>query len=228
MLYVGKRRVADRGPHSIPLVALGTGLLWFGWCGFNAGSEFRVDGTTATAFLNTDLAASFAGMTWFFVEWLTSRKPKFLGLLTGSVAGLATITPAAGFVSPTSAVIIGIVSGVVCFYAVALKNRLNWDDALDVWGVHGVGGFLGILMLGLLASKAFNPNGTDGLFFGNPGFFVKQLAAVTFASVWAFAFTLGMLWLIDRVTPVKVAEGVEQQGLDTGLHGESAYEIGAA
>jgi Amt family ammonium transporter len=228
VLYVGRRRVQDKGPHSIPLVALGTGLLWFGWYGFNAGSEFRVDATTATAFLNTDLAASFAGMAWFFVEWLTSRKPKFLGLLTGSVAGLATITPAAGYVSPTSSVIIGIVSGVVCFYAVALKNKLNWDDALDVWGVHGVGGFIGIVMLGMFATKAFNPGGTDGLFAGNPSFFMKQLAAVLFSSVWAFVFTLGMLWLIDRVTPVKVERGHEEAGLDASLHGEQAYEIGAA
>ena len=228
VLYVGRRRVKDPGPHSIPLVALGTGLLWFGWYGFNAGSEFRVDATTATAFLNTDLAASFAGAAWFFVEWLTSRKPKFLGLLTGSVAGLATITPAAGFVSPTSAVIIGVVSGVVCFYAVALKNRLQWDDALDVWGVHGVGGFIGIVMLGMFATKAFNPNGADGLFAGNSAFFWKQCAAVVFSSVWAFVFTLAMLWLIDRITPVKVAEGVEEIGLDSSLHGETAYEIGAA
>jgi len=228
VVYVGRRRVKDPGPHSIPLVALGTGLLWFGWYGFNAGSEFRVDATTATAFVNTDLAASFAGAAWFFVEWLTSRKPKFLGLLTGSVAGLATITPAAGFVSPTSAVIIGIVSGVVCFYAVALKNRLQWDDALDVWGVHGVGGFIGIIMLGVFATKLYNPNGADGLMAGNPTFFLKQCAAALFSSVWAFVFTLGMLWLIDRVTPVKVAEGVEEEGLDSSLHGETAYEIGAA
>jgi Amt family ammonium transporter len=228
VLYVGRRRVHDKGPHSIPLVALGTGLLWFGWYGFNAGSEFRVDATTATAFLNTDLAASFAGMTWFLVEWLTSRKPKFLGLLTGSVAGLATITPAAGFVSPTSAVWIGIVSGVVCFYAVALKNRLHWDDALDVWGVHGVGGFIGILMLGLFSARTFNPAGTDGWLAGNSGFFGKQLFAALFSSVWAFGFTLGMLWLIDRITPVKVEEGMEELGLDASLHGEQAYEIGTA
>ena len=148
--------------------------------------------------------------------------------LTGSVAGLATITPAAGYVSPTSAVIIGIVSGIVCFYAVALKNRLQWDDALDVWGVHGVGGFIGIVMLGMFATRAYNPNGADGLFSGNPAFFLKQCAAVLFSSVWAFVFTLGMLWLIDRVTPVKLAGGVEEEGLDASLHGESAYEIGAA
>src|SRR5690349_11026076 len=187
VLYVGKRRVRDSGPHSIPLVALGTGLLWFGWYGFNAGSEFRVDTTTVVAFINTDLAASFAGMAWFLVEWMSGAKPKFLGLLTGSVAGLATITPAAGYVSPGSAVIIGVVSGLVCFYAVALKNKLQWDDALDVWGVHGVGGFIGIVMLGVFATRAFNPASTDGLFSGNPEFFVKQVVAVLFSSAWAFA-----------------------------------------
>src|SRR2546428_10153105 len=115
ILYVGKRRFVDRGPHSIPLVALGTGLLWFGWYGFNAGSEFRVDGTTAVAFLNTDIAASFAAIAWMAVDWMLSRKPKFVGLLTGAVAGLATVTPAAGFVSPATAVLIGIGSGVVCY-----------------------------------------------------------------------------------------------------------------
>ena len=173
VLYVGKRRVVDRGPHSIPLVALGTGLLWFGWYGFNAGSEMRVDSVTGIAFLNTDIAASFAAVAWLVVAWIRERKPKFLGLLTGAVAGLATITPAAGYVSPTTAVIIGIVAGVVCYFAVEMKNKLQWDDALDVWGVHGVGGFLGILMLGLFANSAFNPAGTNGLLYGNPGFFVQ-------------------------------------------------------
>src|SRR5437667_11525705 len=156
VLYVGKRRVADRGPHSIPLVALGTGLLWFGWYGFNAGSEFRVDGTTAPAFLNTDVAASFAAVTWLLIEWLSAKRPKFVGLLTGSVAGLATITPAAGYGSLSTAALIGILAGLVCYYAVALKNRLGLDDALDVWGVHGVGGLLGTVLLGVFASKAWN------------------------------------------------------------------------
>jgi Amt family ammonium transporter len=223
VLYVGRRQVVDKGLHSIPLVALGTGLLWFGWYGFNAGSEFRVDSTTAAAFLNTDLAASFAGMAWFVVEWMTSRKPKLLGLLTGSVAGLATVTPAAGFISPTSSVIIGIVAGIVCFYAVALKNRLRWDDALDVWGVHGVGGFIGIVMLGIFATTAYNSAGADGLLAGNSAFFFKQCAAVLLSSVWAFVFTLGMLWCIDRITPVKVERVTEEIGLDEALHGEQAY-----
>jgi Amt family ammonium transporter len=223
VLYVGKRKVLDHGPHSIPLVALGTGLLWFGWYGFNAGSEFRVDSVTAVAFLNTDIAASFAAMTWLGMDWMTSKKPKFLGLLTGAVAGLATITPAAGYVSPSSACLIGIVAGVVCFYAVALKNRMGWDDALDVWGVHGVGGFLGIILCGLLATTAFNPAGVDGLLRGNTHFFLVQCAAVLVSSVWAFVFTFGMLWVIDHVTKVQVAEGTEEMGLDAGLHGERAY-----
>jgi Amt family ammonium transporter len=223
VLYVGKRKVVDSGPHSIPLVALGTGLLWFGWYGFNAGSELRVDSVTAVAFVNTDLAASFAGIAWLAIEWMTTRKPKFLGLLTGAVAGLATITPAAGYVSPKAACAIGVLAGVVCFYAVALKNRLRWDDALDVWGVHGVGGFLGILCCGVFATTAFNPAGTNGLLHGNPHFFLVQVAAVCISSVWAFVFTYGMLWIIDRITPVKVDEAGQAEGLDQALHGEVAY-----
>jgi len=135
VLYVGHRHSDDKGPHSIPLVALGTGLLWFGWYGFNAGSEFRVDSTTAVAFVNTDVAASFAAVAWLLVAWITEKRPSFLGLLTGAVAGLATITPAAGYVSPAASALIGTIAGLVCYGAVALKNRLGWDDALDVWGV---------------------------------------------------------------------------------------------
>ena len=224
VLYVGKRHTADRGPHSIPLVALGTGLLWFGWYGFNAGSEMRVDSVTATAFLNTDVAASFAAVAWLLVAWFNEKKPKFLGLLTGAVAGLATVTPAAGYVSPTTAVIIGCVSGVVCYYAVEMKNKLHWDDALDVWGVHGVGGFLGIVMLGIFANKQFNPEGANGLLYGDPIFLLKQVVAVTFSSVWAFVFTYAMLRIIDAFTTVKVDEMSEEIGLDESIHGEHAYE----
>jgi Amt family ammonium transporter len=223
ILYVGRRRVLDSGPHSIPLVALGTGLLWFGWYGFNAGSEFRVDAVTAVAFLNTDVAASFAAVAWLGVGWLVERRPTFIGLLTGAVAGLATITPAAGYVSPVTAMIIGIVAGVVCYFAVALKSQLQWDDALDVWGVHGVGGALGIVLLGVFASTEFNPAGTEGLLAGNSAFFFKELAAIIGSSIWAFAFTYGMLWLIDRMTSVKVGPSIEESGLDAALHGEVAY-----
>ncbi len=222
VLFVGRRRVAESGPHSIPLVALGTGLLWFGWYGFNAGSELRVDSITALAFVNTDIAASCAAISWLFLEWTLSKKPRFVGLLTGAVAGLATITPATAYVSPGSAVIIGLTAGVVCYGAVSLKNRLHWDDALDVWGVHGVGGALGIVMLGLLGSTAWNPAGADGLFFGGTAFFLKELAAIAFSSVYAFAFTYGMLWIIDKITKVKTSEA-EETMLDEALHGENAY-----
>src|ERR1700674_1624066 len=142
VLYVGRRKFVDSA-HNIPFIALGTGLLWFGWDGVNAGSELNVDDITATAFLNTDIAASFAATTWLFVEWWYAKKPHFVGLLTGAVAGLATITPAAGYVPIYASVVIGIAAGLVCYYAIQLKNRLHWDAALDVWGVHGVGGLLG-------------------------------------------------------------------------------------
>jgi Amt family ammonium transporter len=223
VMFVGRRRVEDSKPHSIPLVALGTGLLWFGWYGFNAGSELRVDEITSLAFLNTDVAASFAAITWLIVEWSRSRKPRFVGLLTGAVAGLATITPAAGYVSTSSAAIIGIAAGLICYVAVELKNKLRWDDALDVWGVHGVGGALGIIMLGLLGSSAINAAGTDGLIHGGSGFFFGQLVAVLGSSIYAFVFTWVMLWIIDRITAVKTTE-TEEGTLDESLHGERAYE----
>ncbi|WP_420798795.1 ammonium transporter [Geothrix edaphica] len=226
ILYVGRRKVVENVPHNIPLIALGTGLLWFGWYGFNAGSELRVDSVTASAFLNTDVAASFAAATWMLVEWMNAKQPKFVGLLTGAVAGLATITPAAGYVSLSTAALIGILAGVICYYAVALKNKLGWDDALDVWGVHGVGGLIGVIFLGIFASRAWNPAGTDGLLLGNVGFFGKQMAAVAISSVWAFGFTYGMLWIIDRITPVRVGATAEEKGLDTELHGEEAYPQG--
>ncbi len=223
VLFVGRRRVADPKPHSIPLVALGTGLLWFGWYGFNAGSELQVDSITALAFLNTDIAASFAAITWLFLAWFLERKPKFVGLLTGAVAGLATITPAAAFVSTSSAAIIGILAGLVCYGAVSLKNKLKWDDALDVWGVHGVGGALGIVLLGVLGTTVVNPNGADGLLFGGGAFFVKQLVAIVVSSIYAFGFTYAMLWVINKITPVRTTD-TEETMLDQSLHGETAYE----
>jgi Amt family ammonium transporter len=224
VLYVGKRRVGDSIPHSIPLVALGTGLLWFGWYGFNAGSELKVDAITGVAFLNTDIAASFAGPVWMLLAWIFEKKPKFLGLLTGAVAGLATITPCAGYVTPTSAAIIGILAGAICYFAVSLKNRLKWDDALDVWGVHGVGGALGVILLGLMASKAVNPAGADGLFSGNSGFFFTQLLTIVASSIYAFVFTFVMLKLINIFVCVRTTEGEEERGLDDSLHGETAYQ----
>jgi Amt family ammonium transporter len=224
VFYVGKRRVMDAGLHSIPLVALGTGLLWFGWYGFNAGSELKVDTVTSLAFLNTDLAASFAAMTWLVLAWIYEKKPKFVGLLTGSIAGLAAVTPAAGYVSTRTAILIGIVAGIVCYYAVGLKNKKQWDDALDVWGVHGVGGALGVVMLGIFANKMFNPGGgANGLALGDSSFFFKEVGAVVIAAVYAFGFTYLMLAVINKITPVKVTAEEEEMGLDMTLHGERAY-----
>jgi Amt family ammonium transporter len=223
VLYVGRRRYLDT-PHNIPFIALGTGLLWFGWYGFNAGSELKVDDITAQAFLNTDLAASFAAVTWLFIEWWNAKKPHFVGLLTGAVAGLATITPAAGYVPIYASVVIGIAAGVVCYYAVQLKNRLHWDDALDVWGVHGVGGLLGIVLLGVFAGTAINPAGGVGLVHGAGSFFGKQIAAGVGCSLYAFVFTYAMLKVIDLIVPVRVGEEAES-GLDEHMHGESAYRL---
>src|ERR1051326_4283988 len=221
VLYVGKRRNAENKPNSIPLIALGTGLLWFGWYGFNAGSALDVNSVTGLAFLNTDCAASFAAITWLAIEWSRARKPKFVGLLTGAVAGLATVTPAAGYVSLPYACAIGVAAGIVCYIAVEIKNRMKWDDALDVWGVHGIGGVLGTICLGIFGSKFINPAGADGLIHGGSDFFVKQLVATLGAAVYAFIFTYVMLIVINMFTKVRVPESVEDTGLDQGLHGES-------
>ncbi|MDP4266036.1 MAG: ammonium transporter [Bacteroidota bacterium] len=226
VIYVGSRKDKASPPNSIPLVAIGTGLLWFGWYGFNAGSELDVDAITGLAFLNTDVAASFATVTWLLIEWSREKKPKFVGLLTGSVAGLATITPCAGFVPLWASPIIGIAASTICYLSVNLKNKLGWDDALDVWGVHGMGGVTGTILLGVFASSAVNPAITNGLFFGGQALFVKETIAVIGAAIYGFLFTYLMLVLIKWITPVKVDEQEEIKGLDEALHGEKAYDEG--
>jgi len=227
VIYVGARTNKNSTPNSIPLVAIGSGLLWFGWYGFNAGSEVQVDFITSTAFLNTDIAASFATMSWLAVEWIREKKPKFIGLLTGGIAGLATITPCAGYVPVWAAPIIGTAAGLVCYLAVQFKNKMKWDDALDVWGVHGIGGVFGTILLGVFASKAINGMGADGLIYGGTSFFFKQIIAVAAASVYAFVFTYVMLIIINLITKVKVPAEAENEGLDVSLHGERAYDEGA-
>lgn len=227
VIYVGARSDKSSTPNSIPLVAIGTGLLWFGWYGFNAGSEVMVDNVTVIAFINTDIAASFATIAWLVVEWSRDRKPKLVGLLTGSIAGLATITPCAGFVPVWAAPIIGITAGLVCYVAVQFKNKMKWDDALDVWGVHGMGGVIGTILLGVFASSAINGAGTDGLIYGGSAFFFKQVIAVVAAAAYAFIFTYVMLILINFITPVRVSEEAEKLGIDVTEHGEKAYDEGA-
>ena len=225
--FVGARKERNHVPNNIPLVAIGTALLWFGWYGFNAGSELAVNDITVAAFLNTDIAASFAAITWFIIEWNSGkRKPTFIGLMTGAVAGLATITPAAGYVTIQSAALIGIIAGGGCYMAVKFKEKRQWDDALDVWGVHGMGGVIGTICLGLFATKTININGVDGLFYGGGFLFLlKQVVAILFAVVYAFFFTLFILKIMNRIIPVKASLKEEKDGLDISYHGEVARDI---
>jgi Amt family ammonium transporter len=228
VFYIGARVDKNSTPNSIPLVAIGSGLLWFGWYGFNAGSELQVDKITAVAFLNTDIAASFATAAWVVIEWIREGRPKLLGLLTGSIAGLATITPCAGFVPLWASPLIGMAAGILCYLAVQWKNKMKWDDALDVWGVHGVGGMLGTILLGVFASTLINPNVVvNGLAFGESTFFFKQLITVLAASAYAFIFTYIMLALINLFVKVRVTEADEKLGLDIAIHGEKAYDEGS-
>ena len=222
VMFVGSRKNQDESVHNVPFVALGAALLWFGWFGFNAGSALDVGGIAVLAFINTQIAAAFAAITWLLIAWCRDEKPSFVEMLIGMIAGLATITPAAGFVSPHSAMIIGVAAGMVCYFAVVYRKQKGWDDALDVWGVHGVGGCLGIIMLGVLASTKINPAGADGLMSGSSDFFMAEVGGLALACAWAFIFTYGMLYAIDQVTPVRVDEG-DETGMDVTLHGESAY-----
>lgn len=227
VFFVGKRKKIDHKPHSIPLVALGTGLLWFGWYGFNAGSELAVNSITGLAFLNTDIAASVAAVVWLIIAWIFEKKPKFVGLLTGAVAGLVAITPAAGYVPLWASVIIGAVASIVCYLCVNLKNKLGWDDALDVWGVHGMGGFTGVIMTALFATPLANPIVTaeqTGLLFGGSMIFLgKMIGSVMIALVWSFIFTYACLWVINKFTRVRTNENEQDIGLDDSEHGEVAY-----
>ncbi len=227
VFFVGARKEKNHIPNNIPLVAIGTALLWFGWYGFNAGSELAVNDVTIAAFLNTDTAASFAAITWLLIEWnVGKKKPTFIGLMTGAVAGLATITPAAGYVTLQSSVLIGIIAGIGCYLAVKFKEKQEWDDALDVWGVHGMGGVIGTICLGLFATKTINPNGADGLFYGGGiSLLFKQIAAILLAVVYGFFFTLLLLKGINRMVTVKASLKEEREGLDISYHGEIARDI---
>lgn len=223
---IGKRKLKSSenlGPHNITYVALGTGLLWFGWFGFNGGSALAANGVAAIAFINTDIAGSLAMITWLILSWIQDKRPSFVGALTGAVAGLATITPAAGYVEPWAAFIIGILSGLVCYAAVQFRIKLDWDDALDVWGVHGVGGILGSICVGIFARESVN--GINGLIYGDTHQFLVQLFAVVITSVYAFVVTYGALKLINLFSPIRVGSKEEEEGLDKSIHGETAYNF---
>jgi Amt family ammonium transporter len=228
-LMIGKRKghgVRHIHPHNLPFTVLGAALLWFGWFGFNAGSALAADGIAVSAFVSTNTAAAAAGLTWALIEWMTSKTPTVFGAVTGAVAGLVAITPAAGFVSPLSAIAIGILSGGICYVFVAkVKPALGYDDSLDAFGVHGIGGIVGAIATGIFASTAINPGGADGLLFGNPGLVWTQ----TFAVLVTIAFTgIGsaiIFKLVDITIGLRVSEKDEEIGLDLTQHRETGYTV---
>ncbi|MBI3378215.1 MAG: ammonium transporter [Nitrospirae bacterium] len=226
VFVIGKRRgygMEAMPPHNLPMTMLGAALLWFGWFGFNAGSALTSGGLASVAFVTTNTATATAAMTWLIVEWIQRGRPTALGVVSGAVAGLVAITPAAGFVSPLSSIIIGIGAGIFCYIAVNLKQRLGYDDSLDVLGIHGVGGTWGALATGLFASTAINPAGKDGLFYGNPPLLGIQAIAVVATFVFVFVTTLIILKIVDRMVGLRVDEEQEFVGLDQSQHGESGY-----
>jgi ammonium transporter, Amt family len=225
-LVLGKRTGYPREPmppHNVVLTVTGAGLLWVGWFGFNAGSALAATGLAVSAFVATHLGGSAAALGWLIAEWSVTGKPTVLGAASGAVAGLATITPAAGFVGPIPAIIIGLAAGVVCFSAVRMKPIFGYDDSLDVVGVHCVGGVLGVLLTGLFASVAVNPAGANGLFYGNPGQFVIQAVGVVATLAFSFVGTTVLLKITDALVGIRVTEDDEQMGLDLSQHNESAY-----
>jgi Amt family ammonium transporter len=213
-------------PHNLPLTVLGATLLWFGWFGFNAGSALTAGSLATNAFVVTNTAAAAAGLGWAFMDWMWNKKPTMFGVATGAVAGLVAITPAAGYVSVVPAIIIGAAVSVCCFFAVAvLKAKAGYDDALDAFGVHGVGGTLGALMTGLFASTLVNKDAANGLLYGNPGQLLVQAEAVGATVVYSFVVTLILYKLVDVFVGVRVREKDELLGLDLSQHREAAYTV---
>lgn len=228
-LVIGRRKNLDSNapiPHNMPFIVLGTALLWFGWFGFNAGSALAANGLAVNAFVVTNTTAAAAGLSWALLEWMRNGKPTMFGTASGAVAGLVAITPAAGFVSVIPAIIIGLLVSVFCFFAVSIvKPRLGYDDSLDAFGVHCIGGIWGALATGLFASKVVNSAGADGLFFGNPKQFLLQLFAVLVTLGYTFAATFIIYKLVDLFIGVRVDEKEELMGLDLTQHHERAYTI---
>jgi len=231
VLVIGKRRGWPGHPmlpHSLPLTLLGTGILWFGWFGFNAGSSLAANGLAVQAFVNTNLAAAAAMLGWLVIERIKTGHATTLGAASGAVAGLVAITPCAGFVGGMAPVYIGLIAGVVCYLAVSLKFRFGYDDALDVVGVHLVGGLAGSLLLGLFADKAVNELGRDGVFQGGGlGLLADQALAAGVTLVYAFVVTFALAWVLNKVIPggIRVSEEEEASGLDVGQHSETGYQL---
>ena len=228
-LLIGKRLGYGKEPmppHNLPLTVAGAALLWVGWFGFNAGSALAANGLAATALVTTNTAAAAAGLSWSLVDWITRGKPTALGCASGVVAGLVAITPAAGFVTPMGALAIGLGAGVLCFYGIRLKEALGADDALDVVGVHGVGGTFGALATGFLATKMVNPLGNDGLLYGNPHQVVTQLEGVAATLLFCGVGSFILLKIVDAIVGLRVDEEAEVSGLDLSEHSERGYALG--
>lgn len=225
-IYLGPRLGYPREmspPHSLPLTVVGASLLWVGWFGFNAGSALGSNELAALAFVNTNTAAAAAALGWLGSEWLRTGKPTMLGAASGAVGGLVCITPAAGFVTPAASIVFGLAAGVVCYLAVIVKTRLGYDDALDVVAVHMVGGTLGAFLTGVFATTAVNPDGADGLLYGNPGLVVTQLIAIAGTYVFCGVGTFVIVTIVNAMTPVRAEPDDERAGLDLSQHSETAY-----
>jgi Amt family ammonium transporter len=227
-IVIGKRKGYGKElfhPHNLSMTILGASILWIGWFGFNAGSALAAGEIATLAFFTTQVAAGTAALSWVIAEWMVQGKPTTLGAASGAVAGLVAVTPAAGFVSPVSAIIIGLIAGVICYLAVLLKAKLRYDDALDVVAVHGIGGLWGALATGLLASTAWNPGGADGFFFGNPKLFAVQAYGAFATIAYSMIVTFIILKVIDVVVGLRVDEESEERGLDLAEHSETGYTI---
>jgi Amt family ammonium transporter len=212
----------NMAPHNLTLSVIGASLLWVGWFGFNAGSALAANGTAGMAMAVTQIATAAAALAWMFVEWAKDGRPSVLGIISGAVAGLVAITPAAGFVTPMGALIIGIAAGVICFWtATSLKHRLGYDDALDAFGIHGVGGIVGALLTGVFAAEAIG--GTPGVLEGNPGQFMSQVYGVLATVVWCAAASFALLKVIDLTVGLRVSQEIERDSLDLRLHGETVH-----
>ena len=212
-------------PHNLTMTVVGTALLWFGWFGFNAGSSLAANGIAVGAFVATNTAGSAAAFTWIMIEWWHHGRPTALGAATGAVAGLAAVTPASGYIGPLSAMAIGIVVSVICYFAITLKNKFRYDDSLDVFGVHGVGGIWGVIAVGLFASTAVNPAGANGLFHGSMALLYKQLIGILAIGGYSFVVTFILLKVIRLITPLRVDASDEEEGLDLSQHGEIGYHF---
>jgi Amt family ammonium transporter len=224
-IMLGKRKDATLKPHNLTLTVIGAGLLWFGWFGFNAGSALAANGLAGAAFINTNTATAVAAVSWMVVEWMHAKKPTVLGLASGAVAGLVAITPAAGFVNISGSIIIGIAAGVVPYLAVAfLKPKLGYDDALDAFGIHGIGGTIGAILTGVFADPAINEAG-KGLLYGNPGQLITQLIAVGVTISYTAVVTFIVFMIIKALVGIRVDIEEEVTGLDESQHGEKAYNL---